>query len=100
MERADMSNTEQSQTQAVGRRSVTGVVASISGDKTVSVLINNLVRHARYGKYIRRRTRLSVHDAANQSSVGDTVEIVACRPISKSKSWRLVRIVRPSVDRT
>ncbi len=100
MERADMSNTEQNQTQAVGKRSVTGVVGSVSGDKTVSVLINNLVRHARYGKYIRRRTRLSVHDAANQSSVGDTVEIVPCRPISKSKSWRLVRIVRPGVDRT
>lgn len=100
MERVDMNNTEQTQTRASAGQRVTGVVATISGDKTVSVLVNNLVRHARYGKYIRRRTRLNVHDASNQSSVGDTVEVVPCRPISKSKSWRLVRIVRPGVDRT
>ena len=77
----------------------TGMVASVSGRKTVSVVVNNLVRHPRYGKYIRRRTKLAVHDPASQAAVGDLVEIVPCRPISKRKSWRLLRVVRTSATR-
>jgi len=76
------------------RGSRTGTVAAISGDKTVGVIIDNLVKHPLYGKYIRRRTKLSVHDPANAASVGDVVEVIPCRPISKQKAWRLVRVVR------
>jgi len=71
-----------------------GTVCSVSGDKTIHVIIDNLVRHPRYGKYVHRRTKLAVHDPKNQAAVGDLVQVTPCRPISKTKSWRLVRIVR------
>ena len=71
-----------------------GVVDSISGARTVRVLVNDLVKHPLYGKYIRRRTKLLVHDVKEEARVGDTVEVASCRPQSKSKSWRLVRVVR------
>ena len=72
----------------------TGVVSSISGDKTIRVTVATLVRHARYGKYLRRRTNYAVHDPKNEASPDDVVEIAPCRPISKRKSWRLIRVVR------
>ena len=71
----------------------TGVVISNSGDKSVKVAIDFKVKHPRYGKYVKRRTKLAVHDERNQASVGDLVEIVQCRPYSKTKSWRLVKVV-------
>ena len=71
-----------------------GFVTSKSTDKTIHVSINFMVKHPRYGKYIRRRTKLAVHDAANVAQKGDLVEIVPCRRLSKTKSWRLVRVVR------
>ena len=76
------------------RGSRIGMVRSISGDKTISVVADNLVRHQRYQKYIHRRTTLAVHDPSAQARVGDVVEVVPCRPISKTKAWRLVRVVR------
>lgn len=81
---------------ARGRRGKIGTVSSISGEKTIHVIINNLVKHPMYGKYIRRRTKLAVHDPQSAAKLGDVVEIVPCRRISKSKSWRLGRIVRQS----
>lgn len=71
-----------------------GVVARNGADKTCSVVIDRLVRHPLYGKIIRRSTRLAVHDAKNEAEVGDTVEIVPCRPMSKTKRWRLLRVVK------
>lgn len=71
-----------------------GVVAAKSSDKTIRVEINTLVKHPQYGKYQRRRTRLSVHDPANEAAQGDTVEISPCRRMSRTKSWRLVKVVR------
>ena len=62
-------------------------------NKTRRVEIPRLVKHARYGKYIRRRTVCHVHDEQNESHVGDTVEIMETRPLSKTKHWRLLRIV-------
>ena len=82
------------QTKRSIHRLQSGVVTSAGGDKTISVAVNELVRHPRYGKYIRRRTKLAVHDPQDSAVVGDIVEVTPCRPISKSKSWRLVRIVR------
>ena len=74
----------------------TGVVTSDKADKTRRVEIPRLVKHAKYGKYVRRRTVCHVHDADNQSQLGDTVEIVECRPKSKLKRWELVRVVAKS----
>lgn len=74
----------------------TGVVDSVSGPKTVRVVMNTLVKHPLYGKYMRRRVRLMVHDPQSQAKVGDTVEIAQCRPVSKQKAWRLVRVVKRS----
>ena len=75
------------------RRTVTGKVVSNKIDKTVTVLIERKVKHPVYGKYIRRSTKLHVHDAENACQEGDTVTIEECRPLSKSKSWRLVEVV-------
>jgi small subunit ribosomal protein S17 len=70
-----------------------GMVESDARDKTRKVAIRYLVRHKKYGKFIRRKTVLHVHDEENVSKVGDRVEIAECRPISKTKSWVLTRIV-------
>jgi small subunit ribosomal protein S17 len=70
-----------------------GIVESDARDKTRKVAIHYSVRHPKYGKYIRRRTVLQVHDEDNVSKVGDQVEVAECRPISKTKSWVLLRVV-------
>lgn len=70
-----------------------GVVSSDKRDKTVTVVVAFQVKHPKYGKYIRRRTILQAHDEKNEAKIGDTVEVVECRPYSKTKSWRLLRIV-------
>jgi len=75
-------------------KTLTAAVVSKSGDKSVTVAIDYKVKHPKYGKYMRRRTKLSVHDENNQSGVGDVVEIAQCRPRSKRKSWRLLKIVQ------
>jgi small subunit ribosomal protein S17 len=71
-----------------------GLVESDVRDKTRKVVIHFSVRHPRYGKYIRRRSVLHVHDEGNVSHVGDTVEVAECRPLSKTKNWVLTRIVK------
>jgi small subunit ribosomal protein S17 len=73
------------------------VVIGKSSDKTVKVQIDYLMKHPKYGKYLRRRTRLSVHDPENVAAMGDLVEITECRPISKTKSWRLVNVIQKAV---
>jgi small subunit ribosomal protein S17 len=75
------------------RRVAVGVVTSDKAQKTRRVEIPRLVKHQRYGKYIRRRTICHVHDENNASRLGDTVEIMESRPISKTKNWRLIRVV-------
>ncbi len=72
---------------------LTGIVTGDKCAKTRRVEINRLVRHAKYGKYIRRRTVCHVHDENNESNVGDLVEIQESRPLSRLKRWKLVRIV-------
>jgi len=74
-------------------RTLTGRVVSNKMNKTIAVEIERLVKHPRYGKYIRRTTKLLAHDEANESREGDTVTIAECRPLSRSKSWRLVSVV-------
>jgi small subunit ribosomal protein S17 len=90
-----MAEAVQNQKEARGRRRVeTGVVTSDKMNKTRRVEIPRLVKHPRYGKYIRRRTVCHVHDEKNESHVGDTVEIMETRPLSRTKHWRLVRVVK------
>jgi len=79
-------------------KTLTAVVMGKSGNKSIKVKIDYKVRHPKYGKYIKRRTKLAVHDENNQSGVGDIVEITASRPYSKSKRWRLVRVVEKAVQ--
>lgn len=75
------------------RRTAIGVVTSDKMNKTRRVEIPRLVKHPRYGKYIKRRTICKIHDENNESHKGDTVEIMETRPLSKTKCWRLVRII-------
>ena len=76
-----------------GRRVEEGIVTSDVREKTIRVEIKRLVKHARYGKYIFRSTNLHAHDEKNEAKMGDRVEIVETRPISKQKRWKLVKIV-------
>ncbi len=80
-------------------RKVLGVVASDKGDKTIKVVVNYQTRHAKYGKYLKRRTVLHAHDEKNEAKEGDTVEITECRPLSKTKHHRLLRIVQKAPER-
>jgi small subunit ribosomal protein S17 len=79
-------------------RTLTGRVVSARADKTITVLVERLVKHPMYGKFIRRSSRLMAHDEENQCREGDTVAISECRPISKRKSWRLHEIVERASD--
>jgi small subunit ribosomal protein S17 len=76
-----------------GERVLTGRVVSNKMDKTIAVLIERLVRHETYGKYLRRSTKLLAHDESNEAREGDTVTITPCRPLSRRKSWRLLAII-------
>ena len=76
-----------------GVRTLTGKVTSTKMDKTIAVVIERQIKHPVYGKYIRRTTKLLAHDANNESKEGDTVSIKPCRPMSRRKSWILVRVV-------
>jgi small subunit ribosomal protein S17 len=82
------------QTNERARRKVrTGVVVSDAADKTVLVRIDRQVRHALYGKTVRRSSKLAAHDETNDAHVGDTVRVMETRPVSKTKRWRVVEIV-------
>ena len=74
-------------------RTLTGVVTSNSGNKSIRVTIDYKVKHPKYGKFMRRRTVLHAHDEKNEAQAGDLVEIQDTRPLSKTKRWRLVRVV-------
>jgi len=74
-------------------RTLQGKVISAKMDKSIVVAIERKVKHPLYGKFMKRTTKLHVHDETNQCSEGDTVTISECRPLSKTKSWTLVEIV-------
>jgi small subunit ribosomal protein S17 len=76
-----------------------GTVTSDKRDKTIKVEVAYLIKAPKYGKYIRRRTAYQVHDPQNEARIGDKVEIAQCRKLSKTKSWRLVRVVETAADR-
>jgi small subunit ribosomal protein S17 len=78
---------------AKAARTLTGRVISNKMDKTVTVAVERLVKHPNYSKYVRRTTKLLAHDENNECREGDTVDIAPCRPLSRRKSWTLVRVV-------
>ena len=80
-------------------RTIQGVVASDKGNKTIKVVVNYQTRHPKYGKYLKRRTILHAHDEKNEAKEGDTVEIAECRPLSKTKHHRLLRIVQRAPEK-
>lgn len=75
-----------------------GMVEADQRDKTRRVVVKYVAKHPKYGKYIKKRTVLHVHDENNESRVGDRVEIAECRPISKTKSWKLLRVVEKNAS--
>ena len=77
-------------------RTKIGVVTSDKRQKTRTVTVEFQVKHPKYGKYMRRRTKYHVHDENNTSKLGDRVEISNIRPVSKTKSWRLVKVLEAS----
>lgn len=87
-----MNNSEKKQNTVQGR------VVSDKMDKTVTVLVERNVKHALYGKYIRRSTKLHAHDAGNTAKEGDIVRLVEVAPVSKTKNWRVVEIVARAAE--
>ena len=80
------------------QKTLQGVVTSNKGEKTAVITISRRVKHALYGKIINRSTKLSIHDEANECGVGDTVLVEQCAPVSKTKSWKLVKVVEKSTS--
>jgi len=74
-------------------RALTGRVVSNAADKTITVLVERRVKHPIYGKYIGRSTKVHVHDESNECQIGDMVLVEQCRPLSKTKSYRLVKVL-------
>lgn len=91
--------TEQTKQERPLLRTIRGVVASDKADKTIKVLVEYQTRHPKYGKYLKRRTVLHAHDEKNEAREGDTVEIAECRPLSKTKHHRLMRVVERAPER-
>lgn len=80
-------------------RTTVGVVSSAKSNKTIKVVVNFQTMHPKYGKYLTRRTVLHVHDEKSEAREGDTVEVAECRPISKTKHHRLVRVLSRGPER-
>ena len=90
---AEQTNAVEARVEAKGQRTLTGRVVSTKMRKTIAVEIERLVRHEMYGKFIRRTTKLLAHDENGESKEGDTVQITPCRPLSRRKSWKLLKVV-------
>ena len=80
------------------KRVLNGTVVSDKGTKTLVVRVERAFKHPLYGKYIRRSTKLHAHDEANECNIGDKVEIRQVRPLSKSKNWKLVRVLERAAE--
>jgi small subunit ribosomal protein S17 len=74
-------------------RTLQGRVVSSAMDKTITVLVERRVKHPLYGKFLRRSTKVHAHDEQNECGAGDLVRVVQCRPLSKTKTWRLLEVV-------
>ena len=79
-------------------RTLSGKVVSNNGDKTSRVLVERFEKHPLYGKYVKRSSKIAAHDENNECQIGDTVTISECRPLSKSKAYRLIEITERAVQ--
>ena len=79
--------------QETSNRTLIGQVVSDAMDKSITVSVERRVKHPVYGKFLRRSTKVHAHDEANECHVGDTVMVEQCRPLSKTKTWRLVKVL-------
>ena len=75
------------------RRVLRGLVTSAKMDKTIVITVTSLKQHPLYGRTMKRSKKFKAHDENNECGTGDSVEIMECRPLSKEKSWRLIRVV-------
>ena len=99
LDRETIMATETAKEERSQLRTIEGVVASDKGDKTIKVVVNYQTKHPKYGKYLQRRSVLHAHDEKNEAREGDRVELAECRPLSKTKHHRLVRIVEKAPER-
>ena len=81
------------------RRTAIGIVVSDKMDKSITVMVERKVKHPLYGKFVRRSNKLHCHDEENACRIGDTVQVEECRPLSKTKTWKLLRVVEASGER-
>ena len=88
-----MSETSENQTASKAARTLTGEVVSDKMDRTVVVMVERLEKHVLYKKYVRRSSKIHAHDENNECKIGDTISIEQCRPMSKTKAWRLHSII-------
>jgi len=91
-------DTNAAEANAATKRTLQGVVTSNAGDKSATILVERRIKHPIYGKFINRSTKIRLHDEENECNKGDTVLIEECRPMSKTKSWKLVRIVEKAAE--
>jgi small subunit ribosomal protein S17 len=80
--------------ETTAQRTLTGTVVSSKMQKTIAVSVERLVKHAKYGKYVRRTTKLLAHDENSECKEGDVVDIAECRRLSARKAWKVVRVVK------
>ena len=80
------------------KRTLQGVVTSSACDKSATIMIERRIKHPLYGKIVKKSTKLHVHDENNECNKGDTILIEECRPMSKTKSWRLVKVVEKATE--
>jgi small subunit ribosomal protein S17 len=90
-----MTNVE---TTAATKRTLQGVVTSNAGDKSATIMIERKIKHPVYGKYVKRSSKIRLHDETNECNKGDTILIEECRPMSKTKSWKLVKVVEKATE--
>lgn len=94
-----MTQTQEKKIERPLLRTIQGVVASNKGDKTIKVVVEFQSKHPKYGKYMKRRTTFQAHDEKNEANEGDVVQIAECRPLSKTKHHRLLKIVQKAPEK-
>jgi small subunit ribosomal protein S17 len=99
MNASNTATTDEAKAAAGAERALTGRVVSNKMDKTITVAVERLVKHAAFGKYIRRTSKLLAHDEKNECQEGDVVAIAPCRPHSRRKNYTLVRVVERAASR-
>ena len=98
MTSVDTTETQAAEKNPAAKRTLQGIVTSSAGDKSATIMIERRIKHPIYGKFIKRSTKIRLHDEANECNKGDTILIEECRPMSKTKSWKLVKIVEKAAE--